>query len=333
MIEFTCDCGNSLRTDESNRGKAIVCPACGKQRTVPEIENERVTTDRPTARTDYAEDDSPNRRRPLDEEPARRRRPVEQPKSRTLFYTMIGLGIAALVGCVMCVPVALLLPAVQKIREAAARMQSTNNLRQLGLAMHNYHDSTGYLPLAYGPLDSRAGGPSQPDMSWRASLLPYLEQGPLYNMILPQQTWDSPGNRMVQSTVVRTYQQPGDTTTPTQTYYQAFVTVPGKSPHSMFNHPTDAKNKVSLSAVEAADGLRNTILVAESPPSVPWFKPQDMTFDPDQPPPPLGYHFAAGSLILMGDGSTKAVPKNANPATLKAFITRDGKEQIIDPNW
>jgi hypothetical protein len=331
MIEFTCDCGNSLSTDETNRGKAIICPACGKQRPVPDDAEARVTAEPPTRPMGYTEEERPGRTRRLDDEPEHRRRAAEPPKSRALFYTMIGLGVAAAVGCVFCVPVLLLFPAVQKIREAAARMQSTNNLHQLGLAMHNYESAYDHFPLAYTVLNSQPGGAPQPGMSWRAQLLPYLEQQPIYMQIQPQQPWDSPGNQLVQSTVVKTYQQPGDPKTSTQTYYQVFVTVRGKKPHSAFNDPTDEHPKVKLTDI--TDGASKTILIAESPTSVPWLKPQDMTFDPDQPPPPLGYHFVAGSLILMGDGAVKTVPKNENPATIKALITRDGNEQIVDPNW
>jgi hypothetical protein len=334
MIEFTCDCGYKLRADDDEQGKSIRCPSCGKQQPVPERNEARITGEQPGGwTTDYAEEQRPRRIRPDDDEPQPRRRAPQPPKRGALFYTMIGLGVAAAVGCVFCVPVLLLFPAVQKVREAAARMQSSNNMMQLGLAMHNYHDSQGHLPLAYTVLSTQPGGEPQPGMSWRAELLPYIEQAPLYSQIQPQQPWDSPANRMVQSAVVRTYQLPGDPSASTQTYYQVFVTVPGKKPHSMFNHPTDPQNKIGLSTVAAADGLMDTIMIAEAPTAVPWFSPQDMIFDPDQPAPPLGYHFAAGSVVLMGDGSVRTVPKTMNPATIKALITRDGGEQIVDPNW
>jgi prepilin-type processing-associated H-X9-DG protein len=83
---------------------------------------------------------------------------------------------------IIAVLVGLLLPAVQKVREAANRMKCQNNLKQFGLACHNYHDVTGYLP---------PGGISLPQDSWWTGAkgtwyvytLPYMEQGNLYEMI------------------------------------------------------------------------------------------------------------------------------------------------------
>src|SRR5690606_35850478 len=70
--------------------------------------------------------------------------------------------------------VGLLLPAVQASREAARRMQSSNNLKQIALAMHNYHDTFKKLPKA--EITSPAG---EPLLSWRVSLLPFIEEGQL----------------------------------------------------------------------------------------------------------------------------------------------------------
>src|SRR5205814_3075648 len=71
--------------------------------------------------------------------------------------------------------VALLLPAVQAAREAARRSQCTNNLRQIGLAMHNHHDSFGVLPFA------RTGGRPQ-SISWAPLIMPYMEQSNLLTL-------------------------------------------------------------------------------------------------------------------------------------------------------
>jgi prepilin-type N-terminal cleavage/methylation domain-containing protein/prepilin-type processing-associated H-X9-DG protein len=96
-------------------------------------------------------------------------------------FTLIELLVViAIIGIL----IALLLPAVQKIREAAANLQCKNNLKQIGLAAHNYHDSNGHFPA--GSIVHAGTGPFAGTVSyydtWAIALLPFVEQGPLYNL-------------------------------------------------------------------------------------------------------------------------------------------------------
>src|ERR1700712_2986656 len=96
-------------------------------------------------------------------------------------FTLIELLVViAIIG----VLIALLLPAVQAAREAARRVQCANNLKQIGLALHNYHSLYDTFPMGAGAGYMDAGVPDD-WCSWspQAFLLPYLEQGPVYNAI------------------------------------------------------------------------------------------------------------------------------------------------------
>jgi prepilin-type N-terminal cleavage/methylation domain-containing protein/prepilin-type processing-associated H-X9-DG protein len=97
--------------------------------------------------------------------------PARVPRKRRAFTLLELLVVLAILG----VLVGLLLPAVMKVREAASRMACTNNLEQLALAVHTYHDSQGALPRGQflGPYGSGADSRA---WSWLAQLLPYLEQ-------------------------------------------------------------------------------------------------------------------------------------------------------------
>jgi prepilin-type processing-associated H-X9-DG protein len=91
---------------------------------------------------------------------------------------------------IIAILIGLLLPAVQKIREAANRMKCTNNLKQQGLALHNYHDTNGTFPT-FNPNATQSGS-TMP--GYTALILDYIEQSPLAKTILPNQAAYSPAN-------------------------------------------------------------------------------------------------------------------------------------------
>src|SRR5438132_1132674 len=99
--------------------------------------------------------------------------------ARRAGFTLIELLVVI---AIIAILIALLVPAVQKVREAAARTQCINNLKNIGLALHNYHDSVKRLPPGCAtdlpPFGTGTGGYGS---SWKVYILPYIDQGPLYS--------------------------------------------------------------------------------------------------------------------------------------------------------
>jgi hypothetical protein len=204
--------------------------------------------------------------------------------------------------------------AVMRMRQSAARSQSANNLKQLGLAMHNYHDTTGAFPAqAISDKDGKAL------LSWRVLILPYIEQNNLYQKFHLDEAWDSAHNKTLLETMPKTYMAPNAKPKNRHgTFYQAFV---GKG--AFF------EGKKALRFADITDGTSNTFMFVEAGTDVPWTKPEDLPFDPAKPLPKLGgVNPGVGFNATICDGSVRFFSSKVKEATLKKWITRNGGEVI-----
>jgi len=124
-------------------------------------------------------------------------------------FTLIELLVVI---AIIAILVSLLLPAVQAAREAARRSQCVNNLKQIGLALQNYHDSVGILAPGYVSTFDTGGNDTGPGWGWAAMLLPQFEQTPLFNAINFNLPVKALSNSTARSTNVAVFLCPSDTT-------------------------------------------------------------------------------------------------------------------------
>lgn len=212
------------------------------------------------------------------------------------------------------VMIALLLPAVQAAREAARRAQCVNNLKQIGLAMHNYHDTKNIFPRPF--LDKQG----TPLLSWRVAILPFLEQQDLYNKFNLDEAWDSPHNKALLKEMPSVFACPS--TPKTEEFTTSYQTFTGNG--AMFD------GKQGSRIAEITDGTSNTIMVVESKDGVPWTKPDDLKFDPADLKPLNGasaFH-PGGFDALFADGSVRFIKTVINPKVWHALITKSGGEVV-----
>ena len=125
-------------------------------------------------------------------------------RKRLAGFTLIELLVVI---AIIAVLVGLLLPAVQKVREAASRAKCSNNLKQLGLALHNFHDTNRSFP-ASGWTTVGPGNPQGKFVGWRPLTLPYIEQENLQRLFSLDRNWWETPNLAAASTAVRTYECP-----------------------------------------------------------------------------------------------------------------------------
>ena len=195
----------------------------------------------------------------------------------------------------------------------AQRTVSTNNLRQIGIAMHNFHDVHKQFPAADG-----AGKDRKPKLSWRVHILPFIEQQSLFNQFKLDEPWDSAHNKKLIDKMPKVYATPGSKVA--DKHMTNYLTVRGKD--TMF--PPGQATRMS----HLRDGTSNTAMVLEvnDEHAVIWTKPDD--FEPDKDDPLKGVvGLRSGKfLVLLGDAAVLTLPDTLSKETIKAMYTRAGGE-------
>ena len=221
----------------------------------------------------------------------------------------------------------------------AQMLQSKNNLKQIGLAMHNYHDTHGSFPPAV------VNGPDgKPWHSWRVLILPFLDGVELYNQYRFDEPWDGPNNRQLLSKMPKIYSDPvhGEN----KEFYTHYVVPTGDDTIFAADgvEMADKGDKRFMNAGRAmrqiTDGTSNTILAVPATPDqkIPWMKPEDLEVGisipdlgkADSIPAPYPIGDAKGAAVLFADGSVRTIKAGVSGEVLLKLLTRGGGELVDD---
>ena len=209
-------------------------------------------------------------------------------------------------------------PAIKDARISAKRMQTTNNMKMIGLALHNYHSVHGRFPPAYTVDDE-----GKPLLSWRVLILPYMEEKILYDEFRQDEPWDSEHNRKLVARMPEIFRAPTSHADDGKTVY---LGVRGE-----FSVLSDVKRGDVMEKVRIAnitDGTTNTIMTVEvgDESAVEWTKPGDFAYDPKAPMKGLFGQHKDGFVAGFTDGSVRYLSQRIDAETLRnLFNRRDGQ--------
>lgn len=193
----------------------------------------------------------------------------------------------------------------------AQRSAATNKLKQIGIAMHNFHDVHSHMAGSVNDEDGK------PLLSWRVQLLPFVDQSALFEQFHMDESWDSPHNKALIEQMPSTFMAPGGKAEKGKTNYLGF-----RHENAIF------RDAGLIGFRDIKDGTSNTIMVAEvdDDHAVIWSKPEDLKFDEKKPHTGLGRLRKGGFLAVFCDGAVQFLPSTITPETLVRLVFRnDGK--------
>src|SRR5690606_15284814 len=140
-------------------------------------------------------------------------------------------------------------------------------LKQFGLALHNYYDVNGRLPAPV-----MIGPDGKTPHSWRVAILPYIQQRDLYEQYKFDEPWDSAHNKKLLEKIPAVYRHPLDERDSTHTSFFALV---GKN-------TLMGEERVGTQFKEITDGTSNTLMIVEAQRDIPWTRPEDIFYPEDR---------------------------------------------------
>ncbi|MBI3411099.1 MAG: DUF1559 domain-containing protein [Planctomycetes bacterium] len=210
----------------------------------------------------------------------------------------------------------------------ALRRKLENNLKQLGLAMHNFHSIYGKLPPQGFSGDVKFSN-TKPLLSWRVAVLPFIEEDKLYREFKLNEAWDSPHNIKLLGRMPAVFQAVGGQPKKDGHTLLQVVTGPGTA------YPTATATPIFPKSFP--DGTSNTILIVEAAEPLQWTKPADFMIDvtkvTEGSVPKLGGFRLDGFFANLADGSVRFIerPRTSDKTIRQAFNPADGMP--FGPDW
>ena len=339
-ISVTCECGSEFLTRDDNAGRRAMCPDCGREMTVP-----TPTPSPPRDDVLVISEAAPAAA------PVTSRKAVASLTFGLFFFCLAFAGIPAIVlGCdalgeirrgqgrikgrakawagillgifSTLLTVAMLLPAYRSAHEAARRARCVNNLKQIGLALHNYHDTYNVFPAA-----AITDPQGRPLLSWRVAILPFLEQAALYNKFHLDEPWNSPHNLTLVNEWPNLYACPSDPNiAPDQTNYQVIIDPPVDVHPRFLAHDDRRSDRRHL---EYPARGRDPPLCPLDRARRPTLQRLDPPIRPRQPPQPPPRRLQRPLRRRLG----QVLKPTIAPATFEAIVTRNGGEVVSSDSF
>lgn len=248
----------------------------------------------------------------------------------TSTKVLLIVGILCILPFVFAIGLAIFLPAVQQARVAARRTHSRNNLKQMALALHNFHDTNQCFPAGTYPDEKLT---AEERLSWMAAILPFMDQTTLHQSINFKAAWNDESNRRAAATMVPEYLNPGSVAAETGLAEAHYVGIAGLGNDAPMLPVTS--NRAGIFGIDRTtrisdvkDGMSSTMMISEASGQFgPWVSGghatmRSLTTKPYiKGPDGIGGPFRGIVAIAMADGSARFVSEDVDPVTFERLST------------